>query len=122
MSGWVNWNICGWVEVAGIQFRRDDALWAFRKAKEGDGFELKRDHQNPHDPNAIEVWFKGRHVGFIDRDIAALAATNFPSDMPLKAEYISGWSGGNGFVRLTIQPLMPNSKSRKDNGWDIAKR
>lgn len=122
VSTWVNWNTCGWIEVAGIQFRRKDALWAYKKAKEGDTFELERDPSNAHDANAIEVRFRGRHVGFIDRDLAALAATNFPSDMPIRAEFISGWHGESGYVRLTIQPLMPNAKSRKKNGWEIVTR
>jgi len=122
VSGWVNWNICGWVDVVGVQFYREDAVWAFRSAKEGDTFELVREPTNPHDTNAIKVLYRGRHVGFIDRDLAAYAAESFPQEMPVKAGYVNGWRGDADFVRLTIQPLMPNVKSRKQNGWEIVKR
>lgn len=122
VSKWVGWNFHGRVEVVGIQFRREDALKAFTRTPEGSEVELVRDPNNDHDPNAIEVWFGNHHVGYMPKGTAKEAAKRFPLDMPIRARYVDGWMGDTGYIRLTIQPLMPDAKSRKEHGWSIPGR
>lgn len=119
VDGWVGWNFCGQVDVAGIQHRRDAATKAFHTLKPGDLLELVRTPDNPHDTNSIEVRVNGIMVGFIDKDLAALVSELIPKDTPIRAEYASGHIGKTGFVRITILPLMPDVASRKRNGWQV---
>jgi hypothetical protein len=119
---WVGWNFCGHVEVAGVQHHKDAATEAYRMYRLDSDVSLIRDPGNQHDPNAIQVVFGEKLVGFIDRETAALAAKLLSPDMPIRAKYKKGWLGKSGFLELHIQPLMPDSKSRKANGWVAAPR
>ena len=58
--------------LVGMKHRGTEALVASLLA--GEPLTLFREPANPYDPNAIQVWAKGRHVGFIKasqaRDLA----------------------------------------------------
>lgn len=118
---WVGWNFCGRLDVAGVHFHKGAAERAYLSASFGDHVELIPDPQNENDKNAITVWIAGEWVGFVDRHTARTASKILPQGMPICARYVDGWRGDSGSLRLTIQPLMPDAKSRKLNGWDVTK-
>ena len=105
----------------GTSFRLNDAVFAFVASRIGDRVDLIRDPHNLSDKNAIEVWILNRHVGFIDRNRAKIAAKTLPSEMPICARLVDRWMGEEGNVSLTIQPLMPDIKLRNANGWRVRK-
>jgi hypothetical protein len=121
IDGWVGWNFCAQVDVQGVQHYRDAAKRAVLQLKKGDLVELVR-APNSFDENAIEVRVDGTRIGFLARDIAELAAERISPNTPIQAEYSSGYLSNSGFVRVTIQPLVPDSASRKRNGWTMAAR
>jgi len=51
--------------MVGMQHRDSEQLVA--AMQRGTGLELRRAPDNPHDPNAVEVWYAGRHIAFIKR-------------------------------------------------------
>ncbi len=118
---WVHWPFHGRIDVAGVQHHRDDALRAFAFTSSNDYVELIRDPDNENDRNAIQVWLSGLCVGFVDRHTASAAAKLLPKQMPICARYVDGWHGETGYIRLTVQPLMPDAKTRLSNGWVIKK-
>jgi hypothetical protein len=119
---WVGWNFCGWLDIVGIEHHKADAAIAYRCAREDDYVELRRAPENQYDTNAIEVWFGPYFVGFIDRHTAATVSKVLPNDMPICGLFKNGWQGETGFIRLTILPLMPDVKTRKMNGWHVARK
>jgi len=46
-----------------MKHRGTEALVA--SLQRGDAIALRRDPHNQHDPNAIEAWYGGTHIGFI---------------------------------------------------------
>ena len=46
---------------------------------------LRRDHENPHDPNAIEVLAGGQVIGFVPRELAADLAHELDAGRPWSA-------------------------------------
>jgi len=110
------------LDVVGVQFRKDDAIFAYNNAAKDDEVELRRDPNNIYDENAISVWVCSRHVGFIDKETAKAAVEILPKDMPIRGRFVSGWIGDAGYVRLTFLPLMPDIKSRRANNWDVPGR
>ena len=122
VNKWVGWNFCARLDVVGTQYRKDDALFAYRNSVSGDEVELIRDPNNAHDQHAIAVWMCSRHVGFIDKDTAKAASEILPLEMPIRGRYVDGWHGDTGFLRLTILPLMPDVKSRRANNWNVPSR
>jgi hypothetical protein len=55
-------------------FVHDEATAVFPRLRVGDGLELAREPDNPHDPNAVRVEWRGRKLGYVPRaENAALA-------------------------------------------------
>jgi len=55
-------------------FRYHDAAEVFRDLRVGDALELTREPDNPHDPNAVSLSWRGRKLGYVPRrDNATLA-------------------------------------------------
>lgn len=119
---WVGWNFCARIQVAGIQFKKQNALYAYKKYGVDSDVSLVRDPLNEYDKNAIEVLFGDKSVGFIDREVATMAAKYLSDDMPIRAKYKKGWLSKKGFLELHIQPLMPDATSRKTHGWTATPR
>jgi hypothetical protein len=69
--------------VAGARHHRE-AL-STGAAAPGRPLMLRRDHENPHDPNAIEVLAGGQVVGFVPRELAAELAHELDSGCPWSA-------------------------------------
>ncbi|MCC6657565.1 MAG: HIRAN domain-containing protein [Rhodocyclaceae bacterium] len=51
--------------LAGFQFYAGRALWGEMKA--GDALVLVRESDNPHDPRAVRVEWRGRRLGYLPR-------------------------------------------------------
>ncbi len=51
--------------LAGFQYHRAAAIWPFLQV--GEPLRLRREAGNPHDRNAVAVWFRNEHLGYIPR-------------------------------------------------------
>jgi len=51
--------------LAGFQYHRALGVWPFLCP--GEALSLRREPANPYDPNAIGVWFKNEHLGYVPR-------------------------------------------------------
>jgi hypothetical protein len=51
--------------LAGYQYHRASGVWPFLRV--GEVLRLRREPANPHDPNAIAVWYKNEHLGYVPR-------------------------------------------------------
>jgi hypothetical protein len=49
--------------LAGFQYHRAAAIWPFLQV--GEPLHLRREPGNPHDCNAVAVWFRNEHLGYI---------------------------------------------------------
>jgi hypothetical protein len=59
--------------IVGMRHRGTEAL--VRSLPNGETIKLVRDHDNPHDTNAVQVWARDQHVGFVKaREAEQLAA------------------------------------------------
>ena len=70
--------------VAGAARHHADAL-ASEAAALGSALELRRDPENPHDPDAIAVCGGGAQVGWVPRELAAELAGEIDSGRPWSA-------------------------------------
>lgn len=52
--------------LAGYQYHRADGVWTFLRV--GESLRLVREADNPHDRNAIAVYFKNDRLGYVPRD------------------------------------------------------
>ena len=58
--------------LAGYRYASAAEIWPLLRA--GDELELSREPDNPHDPNAVRVEWRGRKLGYVPRrENAALA-------------------------------------------------
>ena len=69
--------------VAGARHHRETL--SMGGAAPGRPLILRRDHENPHDPNAIEVLAGGQMVGFVPRELAAELAADLDAGRPWSA-------------------------------------
>jgi hypothetical protein len=51
--------------LAGYQYHRGPGIWPFLRP--GEPLILRREPANRHDPNAIAVWFRNDHLGYVPR-------------------------------------------------------
>ncbi|MEJ2693592.1 MAG: HIRAN domain-containing protein [Candidatus Thiodiazotropha sp.] len=51
--------------LAGFQYHRAAAIWPFLRV--GEPLHLRREAGNPFDSNAVAVWFRNEHLGYIPR-------------------------------------------------------
>ena len=108
------------LSVAGIQYRRDDAL---RFANDSDQtVALERDSDNPHDPNALKVIGVGREmrrvIGYVPREAAEQIVGSGLADV-VQARLERIWCGGDGYVDITFQIIGP--KDKKAQFYDFLK-
>lgn len=58
--------------LAGFRYYAAEGAWP--ELRVGDSLELVREHENPHDPGAVRVYWRGRMLGYVPRrQNAALA-------------------------------------------------
>ena len=125
---WVNLpKFSSRTNVSGTAFRKNDANAFLKGAIASDtsnqpfGVKLLRDPTNTHDRNAVKVVghlaggnpTNGRHIGFLDKDIAKHLADTYRSGMPVSAENLeAGTKDGALFFKINV--LVPPAKSRKE--------
>jgi len=52
--------------LAGYQYHRADGVWSFLRV--GEPLRLVREPNNPHDPNAIAIYFRNDRLGYVPRN------------------------------------------------------
>ena len=66
-------------------FRHGEAAQAMPLMRTGDALELVREQDNPHDPNAVRVDWRGRKLGYVPRRQNAALAWGLDRGTPLRA-------------------------------------
>jgi hypothetical protein len=55
--------------IVGTRFRGPEAVAALARLRPGDRLRLMREPDNEHDPNAVAVYSRTMHIGYIPRGI-----------------------------------------------------
>jgi len=66
-------------------FRYAEAAAVMPVLQHGDALELVREGENPHDPNAVRVEWRGRKLGYVPRRQNAAIAWGMDRGTPLRA-------------------------------------
>ena len=66
-------------------FRYAEAAAVMPELKHGDSLDLVREEENPHDPNAVRVEWRGRKLGYVPRRQNAAIAWGLDRGTPLRA-------------------------------------
>jgi len=66
-------------------FRYGEAVEAWPSLRVGDALELRREPDNPYDPNAVRVEWRGRKLGYVPRRQNAAVAWGLDRGAPLRA-------------------------------------
>ena len=66
-------------------FRHAEAAQAMPLMQLGDALELVREQDNPYDPNAVRVQWRGRKLGYVPRRENAALAWGLDRGTPLRA-------------------------------------
>ena len=74
-------------QVVGISYENRRVV--ARRVGKGDVMELRRDYENPVDPNAIAVYHRYGLVGFMSRDLAQWLAPEIDSGRQFHAKTLS---------------------------------
>jgi len=69
--------------LAGFRYGEGAALWP--QLRLGDALDLVREADNPHDPNAVRVDWRGRKLGYVPRRENAAVAWGLERGAPLRA-------------------------------------
>jgi len=69
--------------LAGYRYAAASEVWTLLRV--GDPLELSREPDNPHDPNAIRVEWRGRKLGYVPRRENAALAWGLERGEPLRA-------------------------------------
>jgi len=90
--------------LAGFEYHRAPAIWCFMQ--EGDPLRLVREHLNPHDPNAIAVWFKNEKLGYIPKKENATLAQLMDRGHRLEARITRLLHTDNPWRRVRVRVEM----------------
>ena len=69
--------------LAGFRYGDGAAVWP--QLSVGDALELARESDNPHDPNAVRVEWRGHKLGYVPRRENAALAWGMDRGTPLRA-------------------------------------
>ena len=69
--------------LAGFHYHAAAGVW--RELRVGDPLELTREADNPHDPNAVAVRWRGHKLGYVPRRENAALAFGLDRGTPLRA-------------------------------------
>ena len=69
--------------LAGFRYAEGVEVWPLLQP--GDALELVREADNPHDPNAVRVEWRGRKLGYVPRRQNAALAWGLARGTPLRA-------------------------------------
>ena len=87
--------------LAGFQFYDGKALWD--EMKPGDLLTLVREHDNPHDANAVRVEWNGNLLGYIPRRDNADVARQMDRGAAVKARIVKLTQARNPWQRVLFE-------------------
>jgi len=98
--------------LAGLRHYEAPEIW--RDLQAGDRLEIVREAENPHDPNAVRVEWRGRKLGYLPRADNAAVARQLDRGAPLAARIAVLRENRNRSLRLELEvvsdasPVPPN--------------
>jgi len=87
--------------LAGYQYHRAAGIWPFLRV--GETLSLRREPANPHDANAIAVWFKNEHLGYVPRRENKTLAQMMDRGERLEAQIVRLLEDDNPWRRLRFR-------------------
>ena len=92
-------------QVAGISYY-EARRFAAQRAKTGDTLELRRDYDNPVDPNAIAVYHRAGHLGFLPMMLAQRLAPELDAGEVIAARVMHVAQGN--VPEITVELALPS--------------
>lgn len=86
--------------LAGFRYYAGEALW--QDMQVGDELALVREPENPHDPNAVRVEWRGHKLGYLPRAENRAVATEMDRGAPVVARIAALVRDRNPWKRLRI--------------------
>ena len=80
--------------------------WYASRLAVGDDVEVGRDYDRPADRNAMEAHARGRHIGYIERNVAQYLAPLVDAGMELAARVVREERGGDGAAPPTVEVML----------------
>lgn len=91
-------------KLAGVTFgscQHNINKWGYRDIGY---FSLEREPNNPHDPNAIGVWFLNDRLGYLQKSVAKILAPVMDAGIHLAAKFVCrNQFAPDSIVGLTVQ-------------------
>lgn len=87
--------------LAGFQYYQGKALWD--EMKVGDTLTLQREPSNPHDANAVIVFWNGQRLGYIPRKENSDVARQIDRGAPVKARIVKMTEARNPWQRIAFE-------------------
>lgn len=91
--------------LAGFQYYEGRALWA--QMKVGDALSLIREPDNPHDPLAVRVEWKGNKLGYVPRRENQAVARQLDHGNPLEARIVRLVKHRDPWKRIEFEVFLP---------------
>ena len=88
-------------------FRYGEAAQVMPLLQPGDALELLREADNPHDPNAVRVEWRGRKLGYVPQRDNAAVARQLDRGTPLEARIATLRENRNHSVRIEFEVVAP---------------
>lgn len=93
--------------LAGFQYHRASGIWPFLQV--GETLTLRRELGNRHDPNAIAVWFKNEHLGYVPRRENKILAQMMDRGERLEAQIVRLLQDDNPWRRIRFRVALKPS-------------
>ena len=84
--------------VAGFQYHQGEKLW--RRLRPGAALELVREPDNPYDPRAVRLDWRGRKLGYVPRRENAAVSQLLDNNQPLTARVVNLRESDNPWERI----------------------
>jgi hypothetical protein len=98
-------------------FRHYHGADVLRDLRPGDRLELVREPENPHDPNAVRVEWRGVRLGYVPRRDNASVARQMDRGAALEARLAGVRQNRNRSVRIEFEVVapLPNAATASGN-------
>ena len=87
--------------LAGFQYHNGKQLWDDMKV--GDTLALQREPDNPHDANAVSVYWNGQRLGYVPRRENTDVARQMDRGVPVKARIVRMAESRNPWQRIRFE-------------------